>query len=366
MSPYHTVDNAILSFQIPEIKTIIRRHRYRKFSGLVLCNFGAKPRQSFPPYTPMRIPCTCGCGEQVTYATKINHLNGRGKTLLRARVLEENESLKTSTRQQPALLPDHQKKKRTNPISNLIGNSKRLKVAQLEETETPLQEDADPMGSGSLSLSVPNEGSEIFPAHAHTDLMESPPTPVANQVPDIPIQRNTDPTELSLTPVPNQLPEIPPIQACTDITESPPTQSVSQADVGPEELTPTPEANSGIEDGFADALSFAHRSNRIAERTKDVAEQRWGNSHLRDEIPRSDHGGGSDSEDEDVDMNMTGDEDREDDDEFREDDDEDNLLFESDVTGISAWDLLGEGFEREVASICMFLARDSSVLLTIV
>jgi hypothetical protein len=313
----------------------------------------------------------------VTYATKRNHLNGRGKTLLRARVLEENESLKTSTRQQPALLPNHQKKKRTNPNSNLIGNSKRLKVAQLEVTETPLQEDADPMGSGSLSLSVPDEESEIFPADAYTDPMESPPTPVPNQVPDIPIQRNTDPTELPLTPVPNQLPEIPPIQACTDITlaESPPTQSVSQADVGPDELTHTPEPNSGIEDGFADALSFAHRSNRIAERTKDVTEQRWGNSHLRDEISRSDHSGGSDrSEDEeDVDMNKTGDEDREDDDEFREDDDEfredddeDDLLFESDVAGISAWDLLGEGFEREVASIGMFLAHDSSVLLTII
>ena len=67
-------------------------------------------------------------------------------------------------------------------------------------------------------------------------------------------------------------------------------------------------------------------------------------------------------------MNTTVDEDREDDDEFREDidDDEDDLLFETDVTGISAWDLLGEGFEREAASIGMFLAHISSVLLTIV
>ena len=113
-------------------------------------------------------------------------------------------------------------------------------------------------------------------------------------------------------------------------------------DVSPEELPPAPEPNSGIEDGFADALSFMHRSNRIAERTKDVAEQCWGNSHRQDKIPRSNHGGGSDrSEDEeDVDLNMTGDEDREDDDEDRENDDEDDLFFESDVTSISAWDLL--------------------------
>ena len=86
-------------------------------------------------------------------------------------------------------------------------------------------------------------------------------------------------------PVPNQLPEIPPIQACTGITESSPTQSVSQVDVSPEELPPAPEPNSGIEDGFADALSFVHQSNRIAERTKDIAEQCWGNSHQQDKFP---------------------------------------------------------------------------------
>ena len=154
---------------------------------------------------------------------------------MRARVLEENESLKANTRQQPALLLDHQWKKQTNPNSNLIGNSKQLKVAQLKVTVTPLQEDADPMGSG------PNKESEIFPTHTYTDPMESPPTPVPNEVPNIPIQRNTDPTELPLTPVPNQLHEIPPVQACTDITESPPMQSVSQADMAPEELTPAPE-----------------------------------------------------------------------------------------------------------------------------
>ena len=100
------------------------------------------------------------------------------------------------------------------------------------------------MGSG------PNEESEIFPTHAYTHPMESPPTPVPNKVPDIPNQRNTDPTELPLTPVPNQPHEIPPVQACTDITDSPPMQSVSQADMAPEELTTAPEPNSGIEDGW--------------------------------------------------------------------------------------------------------------------
>jgi hypothetical protein len=329
----------------------------------------------------MRIPCTCGCGLQVTYGTKINHLNGRGKTSLRARVLEENESLQLSTRRQPAPPQDHQKNKRSHPSSNQIGNSKRLKVAQLEVDqiiETPLRENVDPMGSGSLSLTAPNEESEILPAHAHTDPMESPPTPVLNQEPESPTHINTDPTELSPAREPNQLPEIPPAQACTDITESLVENQITnyspvfQADEGSEELPPTLEPNNGIEDGLVDASSSARRSNRIAERTRDITEQRWGNSHLRDEIPRSDHGGGGyrSEDEEDVDLNMTGDEGgigegREYDDEDREVNDEDDL-FESDVTGISAWDLLGEGFEREVASIGMFLVHDSSFLLTIV
>ena len=45
---------------------------------------------------------------------------------------------------------------------------------------------------------------------------------------------------------------------------------------------------------------------------------------------------------------------------------EEDLFAEAGVTGISTRDLLGEGLEREVASIGMFLAHESSVLLTIV
>jgi hypothetical protein len=323
--------------------------------------------------TPMRIPCTCGCGFQVTHATKINHLNGRGKTSLRARVLEENQLLKPSTSQQPVLLRDDRKKKRSHPSSNQIGNRKRLKVAQLEVDqipETSPREDAESMGS--IFSLVPNEESEILSAQAYTDPTESP-TPAPNQVPELPIQTYTDPTESPPTPAPNQIPEIPPAQARADITESPPTpipnqapdcSPVFQADTGLEDLPPVPKPNSGIEDDSADALSSARRSSRISERTREITEQRWGNSRLRDDIQRSDCGGGSyrSEDEEDVDLIMTGDEDS--DDEDNDDDGDDNLFAESDVTGISAWDLLGEDFEREVASIGMFLSHESSVLLT--
>jgi hypothetical protein len=89
----------------------------------------------------------------------------------------------------------------------------------------------------------------------------------------------------------------------------------------------------------------------------------WGNSHLRNKSPGANCcGDGHWSEDEeDVnDHEVEGEKDR-DDDEDR--DDEDNNEF--DVTGISAWDQLGVGFEREAASIGMSLAHESPILLTI-
>ena len=328
----------------------------------------------------MRIPCTCGCGLQVTYTTKINHLNGRGKTSLRARVLEEIELLKPSTSQQPVLLRDHPEKKRSNRSSDQIGKRKRLKVAEHEVDQIPeisLREDADPMGS----LSVRNEESEILPSQAYTESMESSPTLVLNQVPEFSIQMHTEPTEsppvsasgLLPTPVPNQVPraQTPPVQSSTNPIESSPTLIPNQipdylpfpqADAGPDELLPVPEPNSGIGDGSADALSSTRRSNRIAERTRDVAERRWGGRHLQDEIPRSDSGGGGyrSEDEEDIDVAMIGNEDREDEvseDEVSEDEDDDDPFAESDIAGISAWDQLGEGFEREASSIGMFFAQ---------
>ena len=74
----------------------------------------------------------------------------------------------------------------------------------------------------------------------------------------------------------------PPLSTPTDITESTPTLvpnqapdalSVSQVDADPEELPPAPEPDSGIEDGSTDALSSAHWSNKIAERTSTYSSQ---------------------------------------------------------------------------------------------
>jgi hypothetical protein len=285
----------------------------------------------------MRIPCTCGCGLQVTHATKINHLNGRGKTSLRARVLEENESLRTR-RQQPILLQDRQAEKRSHPSSNQVSNHKRLKVAQPEIDE-------------SFTSAVPNEKSDIFPIQAYADPMESPPTPVPNQELEYsPVLQVDAGPEESLSAGPNNPMESLPTPAPNEDYEVP--DSILQVD---EELKLLP----------AGALSSARQSSRIAERTRHMAEQRWGNSHLRDESPRSDRcGNGHWSEDEeDVNRETEGENDR-DDDEDRDDEDRDDE--DNDESGISTWDLLGDRFECEATSIGMSLAHDSSIYLTIV
>ena len=97
-----------------------------------------------------QIPCTCGCGKQVTYSTKINHLNGRGKSSLRGRVL----GTKSSGRQQQESIPNQNQlrgsKKRASSNHDQDGSRKVLKISEPEEnqsheTTATFQIDMDPM-----------------------------------------------------------------------------------------------------------------------------------------------------------------------------------------------------------------------------
>ena len=214
----------------------------------------------------------------------------------------EENEVLRTSMRQPILPQDHQKKKRPHPSSKQVGHHKRLKVAQPEIDQIP--------DTSSMKSLMPSVGPEESLPAGPTEL---PPTPELDQVPD-----------------------------CSPVL---------QAD---EELLP------------AGALSSAHQSSRIAERTRHTAKQRWGNSHLRDKSPGSDCCGNSHwSEDEedvnDHDLEAEGEEDMDDD---KDMDDEEN--DKSDVTGISTWDQLGDSFEHEAASIGMSLAHESSILLTII
>ena len=257
-------------------------------------------------YMAGRIPCTCGCGLEVTYSTKRNHLNARGTTALRARMETETKSLKKNTQQEqkPIPLPQRGLKKRSpsNPDQN--GSRKRHKAAQLGE---------------------------------------------------------------------NQLPEI---------------TASSQVDTNM------------IEDLLPPVATNTDRQSMFIERSRGVIEMRWttsrrdwnshsdgSNSDVRDDDEDEDMNEGRDEEEEDNDEDgedkdedeedkdedeEDSDEDEEDNDEDEEDNDEDEEdndgdkedehegqrpCYDSEIPGISNWDLLGEDFEREAAALGLYFSR---------
>ena len=82
-----------------------------------------------------KIPCTCGCGQDVSPSTKLNHLNGGGTTTFQVKMLAESK------------LMDQTSKKRPFDSDQRYGH-KRIKVSQLNlhpEAEVSYQEDPDLM-----------------------------------------------------------------------------------------------------------------------------------------------------------------------------------------------------------------------------
>ena len=212
-----------------------------------------------------KIPCTCGCGELVTYTTKTNHLNGRGKSSLRGKVLWT----KSSRRQQQESIPNRNQlrgsKKRVSSNHDQDGSNKALKTSEPEENQS-------------------HETTATF-------------------------QMDTDPMDFL-----------------------------------PAEVAGT------------------SRLAGVSGRTRHVMDRRWGNSR-RDNSFGGNAGGGGDgdndmsSEDEDGDGDGRGgedgdeyeDSDKDEDEDEDEDEDVDEGGFEK--PGLSAWDLLGEDFEREAAFV---------------
>ncbi|KAF8798325.1 hypothetical protein BYT27DRAFT_7264899 [Phlegmacium glaucopus] len=138
----------------------------------------------------------------------------------------------------------------------------------------------------------------------------------------------------------DQVPEIPP------------------ADPDPEESLCVLVSNDEFEDGAANVLPSTHQSSRITERTRRIAEQHWGN-------PRT-NCGSKDEEEEDAGVIMTTiseDKGNKDYDEDRDNEDGDGPFAESDVAGVSTWDLLDKSFEHEAASIDGKLLGESDLSL---
>ena len=101
------------------------------------------------------------------------------------------------------------------------------------------------------------------------------------------------------------------------------------------EASTEPESSSTIHVVLLPAIST--QSNNIVERTKHAIEQRWG-SHQDNHCDEDEDDGDEEEEEE---------EEEEDDDDEDEEGDED----EGERPGLSTWDLLGEAFKREAATL---------------
>ena len=207
-------------------------------------------------YMAGQIPCTCGCGLEVTYATKWNHLNCCGKTSLQARLVLEVRFLKRNTQQQAESTPLLQRGFKKWASSNLDRDDscKWHKAAQLKG----------------------NKLSEIATSsQLETDLIE-----------DL----------------------LPPVAADTD------------------------------------------QQGRFIERSQGMMEMHWMTSRQDDGYSNG-KGSNNDGRDEEE--------------EEDKDEDEDELAhYDSEIPGISNWDLLGKDFECEAAALALYPSYESATQLT--
>src|SRR6266542_3956646 len=93
----------------------------------------------FLPPSCLSAPVVVVHRAQVTYATKINHLSGKGKAALRSRVVAENDWLMQSTSLH------HLSKKRSHSTSGQNHSRTRHKAGQVEVEGEPgiIHADAD-------------------------------------------------------------------------------------------------------------------------------------------------------------------------------------------------------------------------------
>ena len=125
-----------------------------------------------------------------------------------------------------------------------------------------------------------------------------------------------------------------------------------------------------MDDSLPPVAADIDRQSRFITRSQGVMKMRWttsrqdGSSHS--DGKGDDNDGGDDDDEEDQD----GDEEDQDGDEDDEDGDEDDMdedeppFYDSEIPGISNWDLLGEDFEREAAALGLYSSYELSIQLT--
>ena len=115
------------------------------------------------------IPCTCGCGLKVSPSTKLNHIKGRETIALRARVLGENETLRTISGQRQGT--QNRGSKRTFH-SGQSGSRKRLKT---DPGPTIFEVDTNPTDFESTFLEdVPSVATQSTTSSSHKRFRATP------------------------------------------------------------------------------------------------------------------------------------------------------------------------------------------------
>jgi len=133
-----------------------------------------------------------------------------------------------------------------------------------------------------------------------------------------------------------------------ELSPEPNLSSTFQGDIDPMdqlEASTEPESSSTVQVVPLPAVST--QSNNIVERTKHAIEQRWGSRQDNHCDEDEDDGDEDDEDDDDEDKDDEDDDDE--DEEGDEDEGEEGDEDEGERPGLSAWDLLGEAFEREAA-----------------
>jgi hypothetical protein len=257
-----------------------------------------------------RILCTCGCGLVVTYATKRNHLNARGKTLLRARVVTEVNSLNgTQQQQKPTSSLQRGFKKRASSNPDQDGSRKRRKAAQLEENQLPNQN-----GSRKQREAAQLEENQL-PEFTAVDTEDFPP-PVA-----------------------------------TDTDRQSKFVERSRGVMDMRWLTSRRDGGSHSDGSDDDEDEDQDKEDKDGDEEAKNGEDKDKDEEDKDEEENEDKGENEDEED------------KEDKDEDDEDEDE-PPFYDSEIPGISNWDLLGEDFEREAAALGLYFSYELPTQLT--
>jgi hypothetical protein len=144
--------------------------------------------------------------------------------------------------------------------------------------------------------------------------------------------------------------------------------SMLEADIDPMdqlESSPEHEASSTVQAVPLPAVST--QSDKFVERIRHAMEQRWCGRQDNNSDGSEDDGDEDDEDEDDEDEDDEDEDDEDEDEDGDEDKDEEDEDYEdeNERPGLSAWDLLGEAFEREAAALGLSFVCESATRLKI-